>query len=457
MSQATETLQRPTPSDSQPSDTTAFDQAGPAERKQKATAVNDNAGPEPPGLSPTEAKRRDLRRMKWVATACFGLAAVLFIVAHGRGGFWIGLLEAVAEAAMVGALADWFAVTALFRHPLGLPIPHTAIISKKKDAIGDALGTFVESHFLNAETISEQLEHVDVAERIGLWLNDPRNTRHVAGIALSHAPAVLDRLRDERVTDFVHEHVLGHLKEADLKPVLQRAVAAFLRGDNPQNVVRAVLAQTGVVLHDNQQRLLDALDQLLPRILTIFGLSGYTVTRVRSTLEAMIQDENHPLRRQIVAMILVEARKQQHNETARAWVDGLQFRLAGHQETGAVVRDVWNQLTGAVSHDLERGDASRILTALEDSAAHLGRQILLNPDFQDAINDAVRDSAAAVVRSQGSVVSQLISEKVRGWDEKEVVENIELNVGRDLQFIRINGTLVGGLIGGIIYLAAYFA
>lgn len=398
-------------------------------------------------------KRRALQRMKaWATGLLLGVAAVL-VVARLQAGFWWGLVAAASEAAVVGAIADWFAVTALFRHPLGLPIPRTAIIPKNKKRIGEALGEFVQGHFLNAETVVEQVERFDAAERAGQWLNDPRNMRHVTEGVLSQAPAVLARLRDPRVTAFVQENVVDRLREADFKPVVQRVMEAFLRGDNPQTVVREVLAQVGQLLHTHQETLHVVLDRMVPRFFASIGVPGWVAGRARATLDAMIEDPHHPLRRQLVAAVLREARRQHYDEAARQWVDRLQLRVVYRSETAEVVRDVWDDLTAALTHDLERGPDSRVLAAIEDVASRLGREILLDREFQDAINEAIRDGAAKLARDQGAWVSQTISEKVGSWDETEVIENIELNVGPDLQYIRISGTLVGGLVGALIYLA----
>ncbi len=399
-------------------------------------------------------RQRGLRKMKAVAATMLVAAALVFVIAklHGGDG-WVGYVRAFAEAAMVGALADWFAVTALFRHPLGLPIPHTAIIPKRKDQIGRSLGDFVESNFLTHEVLSERLAHAHVGVRLGAWLSQPDNARRASeglGDALRGTLEVLD---DKEVQHGLEGVVRHRIRSTPAAPLVGKAIDLSVEGRHHQRLLDAVLVGLGGFLEDNRATFRNRLDQESPwwvpepiddRIFDkIYTAVGRFITDVGG-------DPNHEIRRSVDIRATAFAQRLKTDPDLLAKGEELKDELLDHPEFRAWIESLWmGAKQGLIDATGDENSEFRLRAA--KSLQRLGERLTVEPDLQHKVDRWVERAVGYVVDHYRSEVSDLIATTVERWDGDATAQKMELQVGRDLQFIRINGTLVGGLAGVVIH------
>jgi uncharacterized membrane-anchored protein YjiN (DUF445 family) len=399
-------------------------------------------------------RQRGLRRMKAVAVALLLLAAAVYVITRIDGGDgWVGYVRAFSEAAMVGALADWFAVTALFRHPMGIPIPHTAIIPKRKDQIGRSLGEFVESNFLTHEVLSERLAHAQVGHRLGVWLSQPANA-HRASEALGDAlQGTLEVLDDRQVQHGLEGVVRRRIRSTPAAPLVGKAIDLSVEGGHHQRLLDAVLVGLGGFLDDNRLTFRQRLDEESPwwvpepiddRIFEkIYTAVGSFVTDVGN-------DSSHEIRRSVDVRVSAFAERLKNDPDMLAKGDELKEELLDHPEFRAWVESLWSGTKqGLIDAAGDRESEFRRRAA--DSMQSLGERLVVDTDLQRKVEAWVDRSIGYVVDHYRSEVTDLIATTVERWDGDATAEKMELQVGRDLQFIRINGTLVGGLAGIVIH------
>ncbi len=406
--------------------------------------------------SPSDAaKRAGLRKMKRLALAFLLGALALYVVAKWRedGHAAWGYLRAFAEAAMVGALADWFAVTALFRHPLGIPIPHTAIIPHRKDQIGESLGEFVQENFLTREVLHERLDQAQVGRRLGEWLQRPEN-------AVRAGEGVADALRgslevlDDRDVSAALEHMIEQkVRTTPVAPLLGRAIDLAMEGGHHQRLLDAVLTGLAGFLDDNRgtfrERLASESPWWIPEPIDdrIFDKIYTAVHRFLGDVGAA---PDHEVRRSIDARVAAFAVRLRADPDLLAKGEELKQELLAHQDVRAWLESLWGEVkrtTLAATADPD----SELRARLDASLARLGGRLASEPELQAKVDDWVRRAAGYVVDHYRGEVAEIISSTVAKWDGKATAERLELQVGRDLQFIRINGTLVGGLAGLLIH------
>lgn len=402
-----------------------------------------------------EGRARDLRRMKLIATGFFGAAAVVFVVAKifEDDGSWIGYVRAGSEAAMVGALADWFAVTALFRHPLGLPIPHTAIIPNRKNEIGRSLGEFVQGNFLTREVITERMAGVHVGERLGSWLSEPNNAERAAEAAADAMGGVLEVLDDRDVEEALGSAVERRLEQTEVAPLLGKAIDVAVDGNHHQRMLDGVMKGIGGFLEDNREMLRDRLDHESPwwvpdsiddRVFAkIFG-------GVQRFLADVSSSPNHEVRTSINERVVALAAKLRNDPALIAKCEAMKLELLHHPDVQAWLQSLWGELKAsmlAASKDPE----SELRRRLVDGFTNAGVRLTTDREIQAKIDDWVERLVSYVVENYKHEVAGLISSTVERWDSADTSKRIELQVGRDLQFIRINGTVVGGLAGIVIH------
>jgi uncharacterized membrane-anchored protein YjiN (DUF445 family) len=408
----------------------------------------------------TDAQRRsDLRRMKAIALALLFVAAGIYVAARidGRDG-WVGYVRAFAEAAMVGALADWFAVTALFRHPLGLPIPHTAIIPERKDQIGRSLGEFVESNFLTHEVLSERLAQAGVGRRLGHWLSQPHNATRASeglGDALQGTLEVLD---DKEVQEGIEKIVRNRVRATPAAPLVGRAIDLSVEGGHHQRLLDAVLLGLHGFLDDNRVTFRERLDHESPwwvpepiddRIFEkIYSAVGRFLGEVGS-------DPDHQVRHSIDARVAAFAERLKTDPELLAKGEAYKDELLDHPEVRAWLESLWIGIKRGLMAAAGDG-GSELRVRLTSNLQQLGERIQTEPELQRKIDRWVERSVGYVVDHYRSEVSDLIASTVERWDGKSTAEKMELQVGRDLQFIRINGTIVGGLAGVLIHFLGQF-
>jgi uncharacterized membrane-anchored protein YjiN (DUF445 family) len=404
-------------------------------------------------------KLRALRRMKAVALSLRFAAAAVFVVTtrHGGGG-WVGYVRAFSEAAMVGALADWFAVTALFRHPLGIPIPHTAIIPHRKDQIGRSLGEFVEGNFLTQEVLAERLAHAHVGERLGTWLRRPANAARAGDAVADLLRGTLEVLDDRQVQEGLERVVRARIDATPAAPLIGRIVEVSVEGGHHQRLLDAVLVGLRGFLDDNRATFRRRLEQESPWWVPepiddrIFRK---LYTAVERFMEEVAADPGHEVRRTIDARVSAFAERLQHDPVLLAKGEDLKRELLEHPEVRAWLESLWMSLKAgmvAAADDPRSELRIRLLAGLQ----HVGERLATDPELQRKLDRWVEGAVGYLVEHYRSEVSDLIAGTVERWDAETTSRKVELQVGRDLQFIRINGTIVGGLAGVMIHFAAGF-
>jgi len=391
--------------------------------------------------------------MKRIPLLLLGLMAVLFLLTLNRPEDWAGWLRAFAEAGMVGALADWFAVVALFRHPMGLPIPHTAIIPNRKDQIGDSLARFVADHFLDPVVVRAKLQSVNLAGKTATWLKSPVGQQRVQDLGVRVAQWMLGALHEARVRDFISRLGSRQLAQLDLAPLLGRTLDWLIQDGRHQDVLTQALRFAMLTLHDNREAIRDSVQHESPWWLPGFVDDRIVVQmldRIETLLLEMSLDLDHPLRSDFNNRARQWAVSLQTAPEYRGWGRQIKDDLLANQGLQDYLYGLWSDLVTALEKDLEHPD-SKVRAELGRSAASLATELERAPAMQDWVNDWLVELAVAVVDENRHAIASLISDTVRRWDARETSQRIEAAIGRDLQFIRVNGTLVGGLVGLAIH------
>jgi uncharacterized membrane-anchored protein YjiN (DUF445 family) len=393
--------------------------------------------------------------MKLVALSFFVAAAVVFLVtrANDDGPAWVGYVGATAEAAMVGALADWFAVTALFRHPLGIPIPHTAIIAKRKDEIGRSLGDFVQGNFLTREVIAERLAGVGVGRRLGVWLADEANAGRAAAASADALAGVTEVLDDRDVSHAVGQAIERRLEQIEVAPLLAKAIDVAVEGDHHQRMLNSVMIGISGFLDDNRHALRARLDEESPWWVPE-SIDDRVFAKIFGAVQRFLADvsgnPDHEVRASIDTRVRALADKLRSDPGLVAKCEQMKAELIGHPEVQAWMHSLWGELKRSVVGAAGDPD-SELRRRLTGAIANLGRRLAADPELQAKVDGWVERLVIYLVENYRHEVGDLISSTVARWDAAEASRRIELQVGRDLQFIRINGTVVGGIAGLLIY------
>lgn len=403
-------------------------------------------------------RQRQLRRMKQRATLLLLVAAVVFVVArtmedeHG----WAGWVRATAEAAMVGGLADWFAVTALFRRPLGLPIPHTAIVPTRKDQIGESLGAFVQENFLSREVVTDKLRHAAVARRSAEWVLEPGHATQVADQLATAVGGLVEVLRDEDVAPVIEQAVLARLRSVDVAPVAGRVLDLMTANGRHQELLDAGVAGIVRLLDerrdDFRSRFAKQSPWWVPEPLDD-RLFDKIFNGLKLFLAEVSADPRHELRVHLDERMatLVDELKSSPEMTAK----GVELRdeLLAHPAVQSWARSLWSDVRAGLVRQ-SQDPTSELRRRAEDLVVRLGTTVRDDAALQAKIDRWITTVVGHVVEQYRHEVADLISSTVRKWDAQDTSSRIELQIGRDLQFIRINGTVVGGLAGLAIYAVA---
>jgi uncharacterized membrane-anchored protein YjiN (DUF445 family) len=403
-------------------------------------------------LDPERA--RALRRMKGVATGLLVAAAGVFVVARlNEGPTWVGYVEAMAEAAMVGALADWFAVTALFRHPLGLPIPHTAIIPRRKDEIGRSLGDFVEGEFLTREVLDDRLLRAGVGRRLGTWLREPANARRAADGAADALHGVLEVLDDREVQAALERIVEARVRATPAAPLVGRSIELAIEGGHLDRLLDAVLTGLDGFLEDNRHTFRERLEHESPWWIPE-SIDDRIFVKIDSALHRFIADvradPRHEVRRTIDARVAAFAARLRTDPALRDHGEQLKEELLAHPDVRAWLASLWEEAKRGLLRAAGEPDGE-LRERIAAQLVRLGERLAADAELQRKVDDWVARSVGYVVDHYRHEVGDLIATTVEAWDAESTSQKIELQVGRDLQFIRINGTVVGGLAGLAIH------
>ena len=411
---------------------------------------------EPAGPGLLHPAQRGARGMRVLATAMLAGMAALFIAATGLAELhpaW-GFVRAFAEASMVGGIADWFAVTALFRHPLGLPIPHTAIIPRNKDRIGDTLAAFLRDNFLTPSVVARRMRSVDVAGAVGRFLAQPPGEGRLRQGASRLLADILESLDEEQLGGMVKSAVAARMRTIDIAPLLGQTLEAAMTEDRHVPVVDGIVTWAGRTLDANEDLIRDMVHKKAGWIMRLAGLDERLAEAIidglrRLTID-MAVDPAHPLRAKAEEGLARLAYNLQNDPETRAKVEDWKNDMIANEAVSQWLGGVWEKSRSgllAAARDPDAALAGRFGEALRQ----LGETLQKEPRLARAINQFARRAAAGIVASYGSGIVKLVSETVRAWDARTVTDRLEAAVGRDLQYIRINGTIVGGLVGLIIH------
>jgi uncharacterized membrane-anchored protein YjiN (DUF445 family) len=411
-----------------------------------------------PVVRAQEERRARLATMKVRATALLGIATAIFLAVTLRGGDGTaaGYVQATAEAAMVGGLADWFAVTALFRHPLGIPIPHTAIVVARKDQFGETLGTFIEDAFLTPEAVIDRLRSAEVAPRLAAWLRRPENADRLAGEVLDAAVQVSDLVKDDDVQRVVHGAIRTRVETVPIAPLAGRALDFLIRDGRHQEALEAALREVDRFIDEHRTELREQLGNASPWWLPGAAedrLFERLVDGVRTLVGALLDDEGHPLRSRFDQRLAELAHDLQTSDELLARGEQLKAELLAQPEIADWVSGLWTDVKAHLRDEATRPDAdlrrrlAEVVTALGDR--------LDDPVLAARLDEALAKAVTYVVeRFQGEIVT-LVSGTIARWDAAETSDRLELLLGPDLQYIRINGTVVGALAGLALHAVAH--
>lgn len=414
-----------------------------------------------------QPQRADLDRMKAIALGLLAAAAAVYVLASAlekQHPAW-GYVAAFSEAAMVGAIADWFAVVALFRHPLGLPIPHTAIIPENKDRIGTNLASFIVGNFLSTEQVLAKLQAFDPARRLADWLADEGHAQKVAlhlGSVLRYAVGALD---DERVRHFFGAAVIGELRKLDAATLGSQVLDVLTVDRRHQGVLDALLRKLASVLDNEALR--EQIAEVIAsevKYLKIVGLdhaagryaTNKLVSGVTRLVGEMAEDAAHPLRLEFDDFVAGFVVRLKDDEGLRAQVEKVKHDLLESPALGRYLQDVWGDVLGWVQRDLASDD-STLKARTADSLRKVGERLQADAAMQSWINEQILDEAPRLIERYREDIRRYIVARVSEWNTEDMTEELERNIGRDLQFIRINGTLVGGMVGLVIHAVTQLA
>ena len=404
-----------------------------------------------------EATRQEqLDRMKRRATALLIGATVIFIVARFFESRhpWVGIIRATTEAAMVGGLADWFAVTALFRHPMGIPIPHTAIVPARKDRVGRTLGAFVQKNFLTRDVIANRLRSLDVATKLGEWLASPENVRQIAKHTASSLASAAQLVRDEDVESFIDRGVEERVHAVKAAPLLGRLLSVITADNRHQELLNEAIRLAANAVEDSRALIRLRVEEETPWwVPSAIDDKIYRkiVSAIERTLIEVRDDPEHPLRERFDGAIQDFIEKLNNSPTVAARIESLKEELLLSDTARRFSAGLWVRAKAALVRYAEKPDEVAPGT-IERAINAFGDAVLTDAELLAKVDNFIVDVAMFLVERYQSEVSDLIAHTVASWDPEVTSKRVELAIGRDLQFIRINGTLVGGLAGMAIYL-----
>ncbi|MHB1223087.1 MAG: DUF445 domain-containing protein [Gemmatimonadaceae bacterium] len=395
-----------------------------------------------------------LKRMQRFATGLLVAMTALFAVASflERRYPWVGFVRAIAEAAMVGGVADWFAVTALFRHPLGVPIPHTAIIPARKDRIGRSLGGFVQANFLSRSVLTARLQAFRPSERLARWLVVPENARRISRHAASALAGAANVLKDEDVQALIDRSLVSRIRRTRVAPLLGNALALVTAGDRHQRLLDEVIRLIATTVDQHEDLIRDRIRAETPWWIPEAvdeRIHIRVVAAIDHTLQEVDADPLHPLRKRFDDAVHHFIESLRHSPEAAEKAEAIKEELLAHPVVQQFSASLWADVKAAILRRAADPDAAP--GALEQALQTVGETLLADEALQAKADQALTTAVLSVVDQYRDGVAQFIAHTVEQWDPDVTSRKIELAIGRDLQFIRINGTLVGGLVGLILY------
>ena len=405
-----------------------------------------------------EQRRRGLRRMRSLAVGLLLFAAVVYLLTLDQDGF-LGFVNAGAEASMVGAIADWFAVTALFKHPLGLPIPHTALIPRRKEMLGRSLEEFVGENFMQEQVIRDRMAVAGLSRRVGEWLTVERNARKVVDEAASVLRIGLSRVRDEDLAALVEEAILPRFLEEPISPVAGSLLEEVVRDKAHHGLVDLALDEAHSWLSQNEETFTEIVGERAPWW-SPPAINDRVTHRIHVELMAWIADiRDDPYHQARIALDRLLAQLAQdllHDPATQERAENLKRRVLSHPQILVTATSLWNAFRKALLVSLEDPEGPVRKRGLVE-LGRFGERLTKDAALRAKLDGYAAELAVFAVERYGAEITTVITHTIDRWDGKEAARKIELHVGRDLQFIRINGTIVGGLVGVIIHTIALLA
>ena len=405
-----------------------------------------------------EAKQRQLAGAKRQATALLGLVAAVFLIAtvSGSDAAWVGYVQAGAEASVIGGLADWFAVTALFRHPLGIPIPHTAIVRERKDQFGATLGDFVQDSFLTPDSVVERLRAARVAVRAAAWLAEPAHAERVAGHLADAAMALVELVEDDDVHQLIEDVVRNRLEAVPLAPLAGRTLAFLTEHRRHDEVLEAAMRGLDDWLDEHRDELRERFGERSP-----WWLPGAVEHKIferlldgaRGVLEEMADDPDHELRRHLDLRLRRLAEDLQNSPELHERGEQLKRDLLAQPQVREWAASVWGDVKPALRAQAA-DPSSELRRRLASAVGAAGARLRDDPGLAAKAQEGLESGARYVVGNFHGEIAGLVSGTIARWDGEETSRRLELLLGRDLQYIRVNGTVVGGAAGLVLHAVA---
>jgi uncharacterized membrane-anchored protein YjiN (DUF445 family) len=399
-------------------------------------------------------QRRSLRRHRTVATGLLVAMGVAYFAAlrSGLPGFWMDLLRAGTEAAMVGGLADWFAVTALFRRPLGLPIPHTAVIPNSKDRIGAGLGSFIERHFLEPKLVAARLRSLGISRRLGAWLADRRNADVVSDRLVVIASFLFRSFNDQKLQRMMQMVLRRQLREIELAPALATLLSVLRRNGAHEQLLDHVLAavRTYIAVHEDQ---ILAIVEERSRWWVPRRVDRKVAKEIADGLIAYLEDlgkRDHDARATFDAAIEQLVSDLRHDPVFRERVNAMRDRFLAAPEVNAYFQSLWQGLRAMLEQEMAQSN-SRLRQALSGILRSIGSAIAEDPALQARMDTRIEEGIQTLIVPWRKEIGRFVADVVRSWEASTIVDRVELAVGKDLQYIRLNGTLVGAAVGCAIF------
>jgi len=404
-------------------------------------------------------QREELRRHRRLAGACLVAAVAIYVGTQlvDAPSYWVLLIRAGAEAGLIGGIADWFAVVALFRRPLGLPIPHTAILPRNKERLGNGLGRFVSRHFLEPDVVERRLAELGPAAHLGDWLADPRHAALVADRLLVLLPDVIRAFDDDEVRGFYSDAFEQQVRRVDLLPVLQRAGLMVVENGHHRQFFDRVLTLAARTLEANRQVIYQRVERKsswwIPRRFDR-KLAEAIVTGVEEWLQDLA-DPEHPARLEFDRAIWAFVRGLGESDAARERLAVWRDSLIESEEVQALIESAWRDLRTGTIERLATADGNPLLRdSLARALQRFGETLLTDSGARERIDQRINLLVRQLILPFRGGIGAFIADVVRNWDSEGLAQRLELTVGRDLQFIRINGTLVGALVGMVIFVVS---
>ncbi|WP_139856015.1 DUF445 domain-containing protein [Aequorivita sinensis] len=404
----------------------------------------------------SDIKKNQLRKHKRLATGLFFFMAIVYGVMvylqHQGSEAWMGYVEAFSEAGMVGALADWFAVTAIFKHPLGIPIPHTNLIERKKDDLGQNLGKFVKDNFLNPENIRPYIEKLNVVKWVSEWLNKPASQKILEKEIINLTQKIISDLQDKDVEQFLANKGTEILREIDFQKISSSGIKYFIDKNEHITLLEILLPEIKEYINESQEMILHRLSENRPFIAFLAGrkISNEVVEGLIKFIDEIESDKEHFIRKKLTKNLQGFSEEILVSEQWKEKFEKLKQEVLTEQNLRSYTDDAWQSIKGLLLQNLENPN-SQLQGYLQSNIQKLSHSLIDNQDISNRINSWVRHFLYRMTLKNRDEVEALISSTVAGWKGKELSEKLELEVGKDLQFIRINGTLVGGFVGLLIY------